>query len=141
MKLPINVIKRCKAKVTLLFTVVVLAISCANKKDSAPPLFTLVEQSGINFRNDVKDTKEDNSFLFRNFYNAGMRDVDINKWTIDEKLKGGGNHLYQNQNGRYIEVTKEAGLHTGVISFGLGVTISDINGDDYPDIYVGNDFY
>ena len=38
------------------------------------------------------------------------------------------------------EVTKEAGLHSGLISFGLGFLVGDINGDNYPDIYVGNDF-
>jgi len=69
-----------------------------------------------------------------------MRDKDISKWKIDEKLKGGGNHLYRNDNGVFKEVTKEAGLHNGLISFGLGVSIADINNDGYPDIYVGNDF-
>jgi hypothetical protein len=78
---------------------------------------------------------------------AGMRDVDVSKWRVDEKLKGGGNHLYRNDanlsgilNFRYTEVTGQAGLHTGLISFGLGVSVGDINNDDYPDIYVGNDF-
>jgi enediyne biosynthesis protein E4 len=71
---------------------------------------------------------------------ADMRDVDINKWNVDDKLKGGGNHLYRNNGGHFSEVTKEAGLHTGLISFGLGVSVGDINLDGYPDIYVGNDF-
>ena len=77
---------------------------------------------------------------------ADMRDVDIAKWNINDNLKGGGNHLYRNDavpgsNQRYFtEVTREAGLHTGLISFGLGVSVGDINGDNYPDIYVGNDF-
>lgn len=71
---------------------------------------------------------------------ADMRDADISKWNVDENLKGGGNHLYNNSQGKYTEVTREAGLHSGLISFGLGVSVGDINGDHYPDIYVGNDF-
>ncbi|MEP6615369.1 MAG: FG-GAP-like repeat-containing protein [Ginsengibacter sp.] len=71
---------------------------------------------------------------------ANMRDVDISKWVVSENLKGGGNHLYRNDNNHFTEVTKEAGIHTGLLSFGLGVSTCDINGDGYPDIYVGNDF-
>ena len=71
---------------------------------------------------------------------AGMRDADISKWNVTDNLKGGGNHLYRNDNGHFTEVTKEAGLHTGLLSFGLGLSVGDINGDGYPDIYVGNDF-
>jgi hypothetical protein len=71
---------------------------------------------------------------------ANMRDVDISKWHVSDNLKAGGNHLYRNDNGHFIEVTKQAGLHTGLLSFGLGVSVGDINGDGYPDIYVGNDF-
>src|SRR3954468_5901151 len=71
---------------------------------------------------------------------AGMRDKEISKWNMSEDLKGGGNHLYRNDNNFFTEVTKEAGLHTGLISFGLGVSVGDINNDNYPDIYVGNDF-
>src|SRR3954467_1682749 len=44
---------------------------CRNKEVSPEPLFTLVQNSGINFQNTVTDTKTDNSFFFRNFYNGG----------------------------------------------------------------------
>lgn len=299
--------------VSISFIIGFFLASCSSKKIPPPSLFTLLDSTGINFHNDVKDSKTDNSFLFRNFYNgggvaigdinndglpdvfltsnqgdnkiylnkgsfrfedistkaglkqdsmwstgvtmvdinadgwldiyvcnsghiqdgnrknklyinnhdltftesaakygldvsgyctqasffdydmdgdldcfiinnspipfsslnyAGMRDVDISKWGVNEKLRGGGNHLYRNDGppqpthtqdannssassqskgsaagnsplgggGAFTEVTKEAGLHTGLISFGLGVSVGDINGDGYPDIYVGNDF-
>lgn len=71
---------------------------------------------------------------------AGMRDSSEAAWNVPEQYKGGANHLYQNNKGRFTEVTKGAGLHTSVLSFGLGVSVTDINNDGYPDVYVGNDF-
>lgn len=56
-------------------------------------------------------------------------------------LNGGGDHLYRNDAGYFREVTKSAGIHGSIISFGLGVTVGDINQDGYFDIYVSNDFF
>jgi hypothetical protein len=36
---------------------------------------------------------------------------------------------------------KKAGIHGSLISFGLGVSVGDINGDGYPDVFVSNDSY
>jgi hypothetical protein len=77
---------------------------------------------------------------FATVSSGNMRDKDLDKWKVDESLKAGGNHLFRNDNGFYKEVTKDAGLHSGLVSFGLGVYVGDINNDGYPDIYVGNDF-
>ena len=71
---------------------------------------------------------------------ANMRDSSEAAWNVPDNLKGSGNHLLRNDNGHFVEVTKQAGIHTSLLSFGLGVSVGDINGDGYPDIYVGNDF-
>ena len=70
-----------------------------------------------------------------------QRDVFADKWNVADYLKGGGDHLYRNDNGHYSEVTQQAGIHGTLMSFGLGVTVGDINGDNYPDVYVSNDFF
>ncbi|HWK03862.1 MAG TPA: VCBS repeat-containing protein [Puia sp.] len=72
---------------------------------------------------------------------ANKRDLQANDWSISDSLKGGGDHLYRNDNGHFTEVTKQAGIHGSLISLGLGVTVGDINGDGLPDIYVSNDFF
>ena len=73
--------------------------------------------------------------------NANRRDLPDAQWPVANFLKGGGDHLYRNDNGHFTEVTKQAGIHGSLISFGLGVSVGDINGDGYPDIFVSNDSY
>lgn len=73
--------------------------------------------------------------------NANRRDLPDSLWPVANFLKGGGDHLYRNDNGHFTEVTQSAGIHGSLISFGLGLSIADVNNDGYPDIYVGNDSY
>ncbi len=72
---------------------------------------------------------------------ANRRDMPDSLWKIADFLKGGGDHLYRNDNGFFKEVTTQAGIHGGLISFGLGVSVSDINKDGWPDVFVSNDSY
>ncbi len=51
-----------------------------------------------------------------------------------------GNKLYRNDNMKFMEVSKEAGIHGGGLNFGLSASLSDINMDNWPDIYVTNDY-
>ncbi len=51
-----------------------------------------------------------------------------------------GSKLYQNQNGKFINITESAGLISNVLSFGLGVAVTDLNQDGFLDMYISNDF-
>jgi hypothetical protein len=52
-----------------------------------------------------------------------------------------GDKLLRNDNGVFTNVTEGAGIFASAIGFGLGVTTGDINGDNWPDIYIANDFF
>jgi hypothetical protein len=72
---------------------------------------------------------------------SNKRDLLESKWPVGDFLKGGGDHLYKNDNGFFVEVTQDAGIHGTLLSFGMGVSVGDINNDGYPDVYVANDSY
>ena len=38
-------------------------------------------------------------------------------------------------------MSREAGIYSSAIGFGLGISVADINRDGWPDIYVANDFF
>ncbi|AYN69208.1 CRTAC1 family protein [Euzebyella marina] len=73
---------------------------------------------------------------------AEQRDVRAQDWEgVPEIFRGVGDMLLRNDNGKFVDVSEEAGIYGSLIGFGLGVMVSDINGDLYPDIYISNDFY
>ena len=53
----------------------------------------------------------------------------------------GGDKLFRNDNNHFTDVSAKAGIYGSLIGFGLGITIGDVNNDNYPDIYISNDFY
>lgn len=61
-----------------------------------------------------------------------------------------GQKLYRNDivfdnnkvpHGKFTDVTRESHINGSKIGYGLGVAVSDINLDGWPDFYVGNDFH
>ncbi|MEY4541780.1 MAG: hypothetical protein RLZZ306_3537, partial [Bacteroidota bacterium] len=52
-----------------------------------------------------------------------------------------GDKLFQNDGkGRFVDVSEKTGIKGNPLGFGLGVMVSDVNNDGYPDIYVANDY-
>ena len=56
-----------------------------------------------------------------------------------QKLKENSSHLYENINSKFRDITEKAGLLRP--TFGLGLCVSDINNDNWLDIYIANDYY
>jgi len=99
----------------------------------------------------IDDTGYSTQAIFFDYNNDGLQDLYVLTNVLDKgtpvsyrpKVKDGSavnnDHLYRNNgNGTFTNVTKEAGiLYEG---FGNSVSITDVNNDGWPDIYVGNDF-
>lgn len=52
-----------------------------------------------------------------------------------------GDYLYRNDGGRFVDVSKEAGIYQAAMGYGLGISVADLNNDGWMDIYVSNDFH
>lgn len=72
---------------------------------------------------------------------ASDRQKRAQYWDVPNIFKGVGDMLLRNDEGKFTDVSEEAGIYGSLIGFGLGVYVSDLNNDLYPDIYVSNDFY
>jgi enediyne biosynthesis protein E4 len=73
---------------------------------------------------------------------AADRDKRASDWeNVPKIFRGVGDVLLRNDNGKFVDVSEEAGIYGSLIGFGLGVMVCDINGDNWSDIYITNDFY
>jgi len=73
---------------------------------------------------------------------AEQRSVRAQDWEgVPHIFRGVGDMLLRNDNGTFKDVSEDAGIYGSLIGFGLGIMVSDVNGDLWPDIYVSNDFY
>lgn len=79
-------------------------------------------------------------FMLNNSF-KDIRKFDARTDSREKRDSLGGQRLYKNENGKFKDVSEEAGIYGSKIGFGLGVSISDLNEDGWPDMYISNDFF
>jgi hypothetical protein len=131
-------------RVLLLFLLILNG--CAFKKEvkNSLPYFTEIpnSQTGVLFKNELVFTDEFNIFTYRNFYNGGGVAIgDINNDGLSDLYFTSNqtkNKLYLNRGSFVFEdITETAGVG-GSRAWSTGVSMADVNGDGYLDIYVCN---
>ncbi|MGB4849326.1 MAG: VCBS repeat-containing protein [Saprospiraceae bacterium] len=79
-------------------------------------------------------------FVLNNSYQSiGSFNLRQNVRNVRDAM--GGDKFFRNDDNHFVDVSEQAGIYGSVIGFGLGVTVSDLNLDGWPDIYVSNDFF
>jgi hypothetical protein len=86
-----------------------------------------------------KDGDLDCYILNNSFQAIGSFNLRKNERPVRDEL--GGDKLMQNQGGKFVDVSEKAGIYGSVIGFGLGITVGDVNGDGWEDMYISNDFF
>ncbi|MDP9081084.1 MAG: VCBS repeat-containing protein [Bacteroidota bacterium] len=124
-----------------LFALVVFLTSCSHKK-AEPGIFKLLSsaQTHVDFVNKNTPTDAVNILDYLYFYNgAGVASADFNNDGLPDLYfvsNQGPNKLYLNKgNLQFEDITAKAGV-AGTGDWKTGVTVVDINGDGYMDIYV-----
>ena len=136
--------------VLLVLQLVLLAFSC-NKvskqnqnavSDHNSPLFQLIaaNESGITFKNSIKENQKNFFGIFNYVYNGGgvaIADVNGDGWSdIYFTANESSDKLYLNKgNFKFEDVTEVAGLGN-TKGWNNGVVMADVNADGFMDIYV-----
>ncbi len=138
--------KTLKTLLFLLVAALPVLTGCSSDKPE-PPLFTQLDstQSGVGFRNRLHTTDSLSILDYLYFYNGGgVAAGDLNNdgltdlyFVANQEI----NRLYINQTNpkkeglKFIDATVKAGV-AGKANWQTGVTMADVNGDGWLDIYV-----
>lgn len=122
----------------------ILIGSCSEQQKQKNTLFSKMEAShtNIDFNNKLSYEKDFNIYTYRNFYNGGGVAIgDVNKDGLPDIFFTANmqpNKLYLNK-GNFVfeDITEKAGIGKKG-KWSTGVSMADVNGDGFLDIYVCN---
>jgi hypothetical protein len=144
MRLERNILNK-DLKYSLAFFIILLIISC--KQPTTPATNTLFQklapdQTGIHFSNNLNYDAEFNIYTYRNFYNGGGVAIgDVNNDGLPDVFFTANmmpNKLYLNKgNFKFEDITDKVKIGKKG-KWSTGVSMADVNGDGWLDIYVCN---
>ncbi|MFN6079986.1 MAG: FG-GAP-like repeat-containing protein [Bacteroidota bacterium] len=77
-------------------------------------------------------------YLLNHSVHTEHRLNEASKRNFDDALAG--DRFFENVDNTFYSVTNSAGIYSSQLGYGLGVGVSDVNNDGWPDIYISNDF-
>ncbi|WP_373513085.1 VCBS repeat-containing protein [Persicitalea sp.] len=116
-----------------------------------------INNKNLTFSEKAAEYKLDlNTFTTQTTFFDYDRDGDLDAYVLNHNVKDfnrfdvqavhamrdtlAGDRLMRNDDGKFTDVSAEAGIKGNPIGFGLGVHVADLDGDGWPDIYVSNDY-
>ena len=139
---------RALRSLTAALAVVTVATGGGCSGEDGAPLFSSLDaaDTGLDFENRIEETQAFNVFTYRNFFNGGG--VGVGDFDGDDRpdvyltANLGPNKLFLNRTEpggpvRFEDVTEAAGA-AGARAWSTGVSVADVDGDGWPDLYVSN---
>ncbi|OWW27405.1 hypothetical protein B4Q04_07060 [Zobellia sp. OII3] len=78
-------------------------------------------------------------FLLNHGIDPAETESNIDK-LLGQKSEYSSNRLFQNNEGKYVDVSEKVGIVDNGIGYGLGIAIGDLNNDQWPDMVIGMDY-
>ena len=123
--------------------ILLLFLGCRSNSETGNKLFTLLDaaRTGVDFENTLIPEDDFNIIDYLYFYDGGGIAIgDINNDTLPDLFLTGNqvpDRLYLNRgNFRFDDVTTTAGISLEENTWSTGVSMADVNGDGWMDIYV-----